>query len=159
MEATDLATQIPIQIDLDKPEFVIPAENRIPVNHYPADMLPIPPSRMFLIRDALKKYKAVAGEDALTYDASQGDGGASLPGVHRRNSGSRPRDAEGAWHRLRSPLGTDNSAKRPSSSTGSSIPRWVGAAKRRGRRSAGGMRWSRRTPRWSRWARAARVTS
>ncbi len=76
-----MATQVPIQIDLDKPEFVIPAENRIPINHYPADMLPIPPSRMFLIRDALKKYKAVAGEDAPTYDASQGDGGASLPGV------------------------------------------------------------------------------
>jgi aspartate/methionine/tyrosine aminotransferase len=76
-----LATQAPIKTDLDKPEFVVPPSNRLPVNHYPADMLPIPPSRMFLIRDALTKYKAVAGEDAPTFDASQGDGGASLPGV------------------------------------------------------------------------------
>jgi aspartate/methionine/tyrosine aminotransferase len=44
-------------------------------------MMPIPPSRMFLIRDALKKYKEKAGADAPTFDASQGDGGASLPGV------------------------------------------------------------------------------
>jgi aspartate/methionine/tyrosine aminotransferase len=44
-------------------------------------MMAIPPSRMFLIRDALLKYKAKFGKDALTFDASQGDGGASLPGV------------------------------------------------------------------------------
>jgi aspartate/methionine/tyrosine aminotransferase len=36
---------------------------------------------MFTIRDALTKYKAKAGADSPTYDASQGDGGASLPGV------------------------------------------------------------------------------
>jgi aspartate aminotransferase len=76
-----LVTQAPLQVDLDQPEYVVPAANRVPVNRYPADMLPIPPSRMFLIRDALTKYKAVAGENAPTYDASQGDGGASLPGV------------------------------------------------------------------------------
>ena len=57
------------------------AAHRVPVNDYPSDMMPIPPSRMFLIRDALQKYKANAGENAPTYDASQGDGGASLPGV------------------------------------------------------------------------------
>ncbi len=68
-------------ISLDTPHFVVPAANRIPVTHYPAEMLAIPPSRMFLIRDALKKYKEVAGADAPTFDASQGDGGASLPGV------------------------------------------------------------------------------
>jgi aspartate/methionine/tyrosine aminotransferase len=60
---------------------VVPPANRIPVSHYPADMAAIPPSRMFLIRDALKKYKEKAGENAPTFDASQGDGGASLPGV------------------------------------------------------------------------------
>jgi aspartate aminotransferase len=76
-----LATQVPIAVDLDTPEFAVPAPNRIQVNNYPADMLPIPPSRMFLIRDALKKYKEAAGADAPTFDASQGDGGASLPGV------------------------------------------------------------------------------
>jgi aspartate/methionine/tyrosine aminotransferase len=67
--------------NLDTPEFVVPAANRIPVAGYPAEMAAIPPSRMFLIRDALTKYKEKAGKDALTYDASQGDGGASLPGV------------------------------------------------------------------------------
>lgn len=68
---------------LDAPQFVVPPENRIPVNGYPATMAPIPPSRMFLIRDALKAYKTKMGADAVTYDASQGDGGASLPGVPR----------------------------------------------------------------------------
>ncbi len=69
------------QVNLDAPVFVVPPANRIPVHHYPADMMAIPPSRMFLIRDALKKYKEKAGESAPTFDASQGDGGASLPGV------------------------------------------------------------------------------
>ncbi len=68
-------------VNLDTPVFAVPAANRVPVNRYPAEMLAIPPSRMFLIRDALKKYTEVAGKDAPTYDASQGDGGASLPGV------------------------------------------------------------------------------
>jgi aspartate aminotransferase len=67
--------------NLERPEFVVPAANRVPVLGYPADMLPIPPSRMFLIRDALKKYTEKHGANAATYDASQGDGGASLPGV------------------------------------------------------------------------------
>jgi aspartate/methionine/tyrosine aminotransferase len=66
---------------LDTPQFVVPPANRIAVNRYPATMADIPPSRMFLIRDALKKYQEVARKDALTFDASQGDGGASLPGV------------------------------------------------------------------------------
>ena len=65
----------------DTPVFVVPTENRIPVDKYPAHMMEIPPSRMFLIRDALKVYKQNNGADAVTFDASQGDGGASLPGV------------------------------------------------------------------------------
>jgi aspartate/methionine/tyrosine aminotransferase len=36
---------------------------------------------MFLIRDALKAYQAKNGPEAQTFDASQGDGGASLDGV------------------------------------------------------------------------------
>jgi aspartate aminotransferase len=68
-------------INLDTPQFVVPDANRIPVSRYPAGMMDIPPSRMFLIRDALKVYKEKMGADAATYDASQGDGGASLPGV------------------------------------------------------------------------------
>ncbi|MDZ4767023.1 MAG: pyridoxal phosphate-dependent aminotransferase [Chloroflexota bacterium] len=69
--------------NLDTPHFVVPLEQRIPVNGYPGSMATIPPSRMFLIRDALKAYKDTNGADAVTYDASQGDGGASLPGVPR----------------------------------------------------------------------------
>lgn len=67
--------------NLDTPQFAVPQPNKIPVNDYLAHMTPIPPSRMFLIRDALTKYKQEAGADAATYDGSQGDGGASLPGV------------------------------------------------------------------------------
>ena len=71
-------------VSLDTPEYSISsAANRVPVSDYPAHMMEIPPSRMFLIRDALKAYKTKYGADAATYDASQGDGGASLPGVPR----------------------------------------------------------------------------
>lgn len=66
---------------LDTPQFAVPAENRIPVNPYPAHMMAIPQSRMFMIGDALAIYKEKVGADAKTYDASQGDGGKSLPGV------------------------------------------------------------------------------
>lgn len=68
---------------LDTPVYVVAGEHRVPVSDYPARMAEIPPSRMFLIRDALAAYKAKMGADAVTYDASQGDGGASLPGVPR----------------------------------------------------------------------------
>lgn len=67
--------------DLDSPVYAVPSANLIPVNGYPGTMMEIPPSRMFLIRDALNVYKAAHGADAVTFDASQGDGGASLPGV------------------------------------------------------------------------------
>ncbi|MDX2160764.1 MAG: aminotransferase class I/II-fold pyridoxal phosphate-dependent enzyme [bacterium] len=63
------------------PEFVHPEPYRIPVSAYPAQMMEIPPSRMFLIRDALNVYRQKIGPNAVTFDASQGDGGASLPGV------------------------------------------------------------------------------
>ncbi|MDX1995747.1 MAG: pyridoxal phosphate-dependent aminotransferase [bacterium] len=68
-------------IDLDTPELAVPTENLIPVSSYPAQMQEIPASRMFQIKNALDKYKAENGADAPVYDASQGDGGASLPGV------------------------------------------------------------------------------
>jgi len=76
-----LVTKTSIETSLDSPEFVVPPEHRIPVNTYPANMMEIPPSRMFLIRDALNVYRTKMGADAVTFDASQGDGGASLPGV------------------------------------------------------------------------------
>jgi aspartate aminotransferase len=68
-------------INLDAPEYAVEAANRIPVVDYPTHMTVIPPSRMFTIKTALKTYKDKLGEDAVVYDASQGDGGASLPGV------------------------------------------------------------------------------
>lgn len=67
--------------NLDSPEYVVAPDQRIPVNDYPSKMTAIPPSRMFTIKGALNKYKSKAGADAPVYDASQGDGGASLPGV------------------------------------------------------------------------------
>ena len=70
-----------LNVSLDTPEYAVPAENRIPLSDYPSKMATIPPSRMFTIKEALKRYKSKAGQDAPTYDASQGDGGASLPGV------------------------------------------------------------------------------
>lgn len=65
----------------DHPRFAVPQTNRIPVSGYPGTMLDIPPSRMFLIKDTLDVYRQRMGDDAVIYDASQGDGGKSLPGV------------------------------------------------------------------------------
>jgi aspartate/methionine/tyrosine aminotransferase len=65
----------------DTPRFVVPDENLIPVDPYPGHLYDIPPSRMFVIKLSLKKYRDRLGADAVTFDASQGDGGASLPGV------------------------------------------------------------------------------
>ena len=70
-------------ISLDTPEYAVDPAHRVPVNDYPAKMTAIPPSRMFTIKTALKTYQQKVGEDAAVYDASQGDGGASLPGVPR----------------------------------------------------------------------------
>lgn len=81
LEDIPLVTQSPVS--LDTPEFAQPEAHRIAVNNYPAQMMNIPPSRMFAIKNALDAYKRKAGADAETYDASQGDGGASLPGVPR----------------------------------------------------------------------------
>lgn len=64
----------------DTPIFVHPAENLVPVSNHLQHMMEIPPSRMFLIKKSLAKYLEKY-PDRPTYDASQGDGGASLPGV------------------------------------------------------------------------------
>ena len=64
----------------DRPAYAIADENLIPVSDYLTRMAEIPPSRMFLINKALKVYKEKAPGSPV-YDASQGDGGASLPGV------------------------------------------------------------------------------
>lgn len=66
---------------LATPQYAVAEQHLIPVSDYPAGMTPIPPSRMFTIKKALDEYLKKAGNDAPIYDASQGDGGASLPGV------------------------------------------------------------------------------
>ena len=66
----------------DTPAYNLPVANLIPVSAHLGQLAPIPPSRMFLINKSLAVYKQKnpAGQ---TFDASQGDGGASLPGVPR----------------------------------------------------------------------------
>ena len=63
-----------------QPAFVTPESNLIPVSDHLTRMAPIPPSRMFLINKSLKVYQQNHPAEEV-YDASQGDGGASLPGV------------------------------------------------------------------------------
>ena len=67
----------------DTPEFAVDPSRWIPRNDYLLSASEIPPSRMFEIKNALSVYKTRMGPDAEVYDASQGDGGASLPGVPR----------------------------------------------------------------------------
>jgi len=62
------------------PVFAVPEENLIPVSDHLRALMEIPPSRMFLINKSLKVYKE-KNPAAAVFDASQGDGGASLPGV------------------------------------------------------------------------------
>jgi aspartate/methionine/tyrosine aminotransferase len=67
-------------IDDSIPVPVVAADHLIPVTDTPSRMLEIPASRMFLINKSLSVFRqAHPGEE--TFDASQGDGGASLPGV------------------------------------------------------------------------------
>ena len=65
---------------LDLPTFAVPEPNLAPVSDHLARLAPIPPSRMFLINKSLKVFRE-KWPDRPVYDASQGDGGASLPGV------------------------------------------------------------------------------
>jgi aspartate/methionine/tyrosine aminotransferase len=60
----------------------MPRENLVPVGDYLGQLMAIPPSRMFLINKSLGVYKQ-KNPGSPTFDASQGDGGASLPGVPR----------------------------------------------------------------------------
>ncbi len=76
-----MVSQKIVQEGLDTPQFAVPSTNLVPVNTYPGTMMDIPQSRMFMIADALNAYRQKNGAEALTYDASQGDGGKSLPGV------------------------------------------------------------------------------
>jgi len=62
------------------PVFAVDEKNLVPVSDHLKAMADIPPSRMFLINKSLKVY-VEKNPGAKTFDASQGDGGASLPGV------------------------------------------------------------------------------
>ncbi|HEX2994433.1 MAG TPA: pyridoxal phosphate-dependent aminotransferase [Anaerolineales bacterium] len=62
------------------PVFAIGEKNLIPVSAHLKQMMDIPPSRMFLINKSLKVYQE-KNPGGKVFDASQGDGGASLPGV------------------------------------------------------------------------------
>jgi len=62
------------------PVFAVDEKNLVPASDYLKQMMDIPPSRMFLINKSLKVYKD-KNPGAKIFDASQGDGGASLPGT------------------------------------------------------------------------------
>lgn len=62
------------------PVLAVNEENLTPVSDRLKRMAEIPPSRMFLINKSLKAFKEKNPAEK-TFDASQGDGGASLPGV------------------------------------------------------------------------------
>jgi len=64
------------------PVYAIPDTNLVPISGHLKDMMAIPASRMFLINKSLKVYQE-KNPGIPVYDASQGDGGASLPGVPR----------------------------------------------------------------------------
>ncbi len=69
-----------VKLGIDLPETVVPEANLIPVSDHLQHLADIPASRMFLINKSLAVYRAKRPGDP-TFDASQGDGGASLPGV------------------------------------------------------------------------------
>jgi aspartate aminotransferase len=64
------------------PVFAVEEKNLVPVSDHLRQMADIPPSRMFLINKSLKVY-VEKNPGGKIFDASQGDGGASLPGTPR----------------------------------------------------------------------------
>jgi aspartate aminotransferase len=64
----------------ETPAFAVPEANLVPVSDHLRKLMAIPPSRMFLINKSLKVFQEKQ-PGVPVFDASQGDGGASLPGV------------------------------------------------------------------------------
>ncbi len=64
----------------ETPAFAVPETNLVPVSDHLGRMMAIPASRMFLINKSLKVFQEKQPGVPI-FDASQGDGGASLPGV------------------------------------------------------------------------------
>ena len=62
----------------DAPRIVVQPEELIELSASPRRMRPIAGSRMFEVADALAAFRR-ANPGAEVFDASQGDGGASLP--------------------------------------------------------------------------------
>ena len=71
-----------MSISNETPVYAVPDGNLVPVSGHLREMMDIPPSRMFLINKSLKVY-VEKNPGGKIFDASQGDGGASLPGVPR----------------------------------------------------------------------------
>jgi aspartate aminotransferase len=69
-------------VPLGTPTYAVPEENLNQVDDSLQRQFVIPPSRMFLINKSLKTYTNKYPSSPV-FDASQGDGGASLPGVPR----------------------------------------------------------------------------
>ena len=67
-------------ISHETPAYAVPQETLVPVSDHLEKLTPIPPSRMFLINKSLVVYKE-NNPGSLVFDASQGDGGASLTGT------------------------------------------------------------------------------
>jgi aspartate aminotransferase len=84
-------------MDDNAPMLVVRAGQLAAVDDSPRTMAPIPGSRMFEIKEALAVFRA-AHPEATMFDASQGDGGASLPGV--------PDEILDAAHRFQKEHGT-----------------------------------------------------
>ena len=68
------------KISPDQPVYAVPDENLIPASDHLSKMKEIPASRMFIIKKSLKTYQE-KNPGSPVFDASQGDGGASLPGT------------------------------------------------------------------------------
>lgn len=66
----------------DTPVYPVPDSALHPVSAHLAQMQPFEPNRMFYIKQSLQVFKKKQ-PGADTFDASQGDGGASLPGTPR----------------------------------------------------------------------------
>ena len=67
-------------VSLDTPTYAVPEDKLNRVDESLHEQYNIPPSRMFLINKSLRIYREKYPTHPV-FDASQGDGGASLPGV------------------------------------------------------------------------------
>jgi len=95
---------------LGAPVTVVPEANLVPVSDHLQRMSDIPASRMFLINKSLSIFRQ-HNPDAQMFDASQGDGGASLPGVSTEllEKASELQAAHGSAYDM--PYGTDEFRK------------------------------------------------